>query len=746
MSTWSLMEWGTSLWPSFVWRGLVLAAAALILIPLARLSHPAARHRAWLGVVLGMLALPVLHLALPTWSVHLPWPASVRAGSAPTLPLPADLLSLESIATSLSADPDPKASLSASSAPEEFTGVSWGQLLLTLYLLGAGALLARLALGWLLTRRMVAQAQPTVTADSPDELRLRVHPRVLVPVCTGWWRPTILLPLAWRDWSKRKRRSVIAHERMHIERRDYLVQILAALNRALHWPNPLAWWLPRQLSLLAERSCDEAMAASGMGRRDYARTLLEIAAAMQGEGKRIAPQGNAMAEPQNLQSRVLALASPSGSPKPAGIWSRLFPLAGILFLSLAAASLGFATVSSDSPVQTLQAPGLTVPSAAPRAERTHSVKPAGKAALPNPRENPGLTQSLQTQSLQTQSLQTQSLQPLTQLPPMPLESSPPAGSLQPDHEPSDPAQATIALPPLPPSEATMPLTPGPTSQNEAITTTRRPTAPIAPPPASLAPATIVPEAEIRLADRIPTPVSQSPAKLAGSTDGDQGDTLHPATGVRNILLFFDNANRVYVRKPRLSRRGADLAKRLLSRELRPEDRVAVLSHRSGLRVHQDLTQDSKAIARALAEVRRWRAYSQRSAAEGTPALLPALESSSALGRQGRDVVRALELLSLAAAKIEGQTILLVFTTGFDRSPADLESLTQIAKDNGLVVHTIDLLPPGTYEKVHRLGGARLLAEESGGSYTLAKRWSALDLPPTQQEARHSPQPTTNNRN
>lgn len=80
------------------------------------------------------------------------------------------------------------------------------------------------------------------------------------PCCLGWLRPTILLPASFETWDRDKQGAVLAHELHHIKRGDYLSQGLALLNRSLYWFHPLAWWLPRHLSRLAERSCDAAAA------------------------------------------------------------------------------------------------------------------------------------------------------------------------------------------------------------------------------------------------------------------------------------------------------------------------------------------------------------------------------------------------------------------------------------------------------------------------------------------------------
>src|SRR6185503_6485852 len=68
----------------------------------------------------------------------------------------------------------------------------------------------------------------------------------------GWWRPVVLLPCAWCEWSPQELRAVIAHELAHIYRRDFVLRLMAALTVAIQWGQPLVYWLRRQLILAQE--------------------------------------------------------------------------------------------------------------------------------------------------------------------------------------------------------------------------------------------------------------------------------------------------------------------------------------------------------------------------------------------------------------------------------------------------------------------------------------------------------------
>jgi beta-lactamase regulating signal transducer with metallopeptidase domain len=59
------------------------------------------------------------------------------------------------------------------------------------------------------------------------------------------------------------------HEIEHIQRGDWLMQIVARTVAALYWFHPLVWTAWRRLCLEAERSCDDAVVLSEE-RTDYA--------------------------------------------------------------------------------------------------------------------------------------------------------------------------------------------------------------------------------------------------------------------------------------------------------------------------------------------------------------------------------------------------------------------------------------------------------------------------------------------
>jgi hypothetical protein len=180
----------------------------------------------------------------------------------------------------------------------------WPAAVAAVYTLGFVFLASRMLVGWRQARPLV-ENRPRVSVSSliapevgsPEGNR---HPRsvfvsalVVTPLTVGVLSPRIILPLGWRTWPAEKLQAVLAHERAHITRHDPLIAFVAALNRCVFWFHPLAWWLERKLSTMAEHACDEAtLRELGERRRTaYAEVLLDMAETARQAGGRFTWQG-----------------------------------------------------------------------------------------------------------------------------------------------------------------------------------------------------------------------------------------------------------------------------------------------------------------------------------------------------------------------------------------------------------------------------------------------------------------------
>lgn len=91
----------------------------------------------------------------------------------------------------------------------------------------------------------------------------------------GFFRPRIYLPAGL---SGKDREFIIAHEKTHIRRLDFLVKPLAMLALGIHWFNPLVWVAFFMMVRDMEISCDERAVQnfSVEERKEYAAALLSM--------------------------------------------------------------------------------------------------------------------------------------------------------------------------------------------------------------------------------------------------------------------------------------------------------------------------------------------------------------------------------------------------------------------------------------------------------------------------------------
>ena len=249
----------------FILRTALIAGVTAAMLRVTKVRMAAVRHAVWAGVVVVMLLLPVWL----TWGpkAYLRVLPNVTAQPAVVATGPAMLVHLNLM---------PPADASASA---RYPAPGWPRLALAIYFLGLGLLLARLTIGTArahtLARRAVNRAGRLTSASCA------------APVTVGWLHPVVILPEHWLQWSPAQMEAVWTHELAHARRRDPLVQWLALFNRAVFWFHPIAWWIERKLSALAEEACDAAVLESGYDPREYSECLLHMARSVMQAGARV---------------------------------------------------------------------------------------------------------------------------------------------------------------------------------------------------------------------------------------------------------------------------------------------------------------------------------------------------------------------------------------------------------------------------------------------------------------------------
>ena len=319
---------------------LLLGGAAALTLFLRRRSA-ALRHLIWSLALAGVVLLPFAMVASPITLAVLP-AASTEAlvnESAPrgNLTPPEPTAGGDHGVESSDAVPAPQ---SNAGSPAEPDGLRWPTLdaraLVALWLLGAVTLLVRFVAGMLQLRGIVRRASPIevgawIGAPQGDGVApaLRISAEVDMPFASGLFRPVIVVPASFADWSPQRRAAVLQHELAHLNRGDLLMNAFSHLARALHWFNPFAWYASHRVRIESERACDDAVLRRGARASDYAEHLLSIA---HGGAAGVPAAALAMARPSAFEGRLLAILEPDLER---GALSRF---------KVAAATLGFIAV------------------------------------------------------------------------------------------------------------------------------------------------------------------------------------------------------------------------------------------------------------------------------------------------------------------------------------------------------------------------------------------------------------------
>ncbi len=103
---------------------------------------------------------------------------------------------------------------------------------------------------------------------------------------------------------------VLAHELVHIERRDWLTQMIAQITACLYWFHPLAWLALSQMRKEGELACDDGVLRLGYRNSDYARHLVEIASGVRSHAEALS-SSVAMATRSQLETRIRAILNPA---------------------------------------------------------------------------------------------------------------------------------------------------------------------------------------------------------------------------------------------------------------------------------------------------------------------------------------------------------------------------------------------------------------------------------------------------
>jgi len=145
--------------------------------------------------------------------------------------------------------------------------------LVTAWALGAGLMLARLALGlaWVSRARRRSEPAPAEWQARLDSLArrlglkrkvsLRLLGSIAGPIALGTLKPCVLLPAALLSrLPVDLLEALLAHELAHVRRWDYLANLLQSAVEALLFFHPIVWWLSARMRGERELVADEISA------------------------------------------------------------------------------------------------------------------------------------------------------------------------------------------------------------------------------------------------------------------------------------------------------------------------------------------------------------------------------------------------------------------------------------------------------------------------------------------------------
>jgi beta-lactamase regulating signal transducer with metallopeptidase domain len=298
-------------------KGTLILALGWIAATLLRHSAAHLRHLVWLSVIVGVLLLPVIDRVAPFKLAVLPASASRLHATN----VPAALTDVRTAPVIDTRVDRPAASpisqtLPPAHAPRQ---ISFGVLLIALWLIVAAFLALRLIFGAWLVARLLRRAR---VVQSPDWLHsfddaaraigLAASPRLVasdevdVAFACDALEPTIVLPAGADEWPIERRRAVLLHELAHIRRRDLVGHGVSRFAAAVYWFHPLAWVAARRLRAESEQACDELVLESGVRASDYAQHLLDMVVAL--DPRHAAPAAALpIVRPREFEGRLLAI-------------------------------------------------------------------------------------------------------------------------------------------------------------------------------------------------------------------------------------------------------------------------------------------------------------------------------------------------------------------------------------------------------------------------------------------------------
>ena len=128
-----------------------------------------------------------------------------------------------------------------------------------LWLIGAIALIFLDVAGYIRLNMKIRKKSEIISCPQIGEytdrkIKVRVWGNIASPFMTGVFRPTLILPKT--ELTSEQLHNILRHEMTHFKRHDILYKWFAEFVKCVHWFNPIAWYVSRQIAAECEISCD----------------------------------------------------------------------------------------------------------------------------------------------------------------------------------------------------------------------------------------------------------------------------------------------------------------------------------------------------------------------------------------------------------------------------------------------------------------------------------------------------------
>ena len=234
----------------------VLAVAAQLVTRALRLRAPLPSLRFWQAILAASLILPLLR---------------------PLVDEEASVMSSATFASLVSALPIETVTADPTGAAEWMVMVILTGVAIRLLWLGVGVARLRGIIRRASAERSLEPLLGDLTSTLQTSATIAITDDVESPATVGVRRPMILLPRRVLGMTPAVQRAVIAHELVHVRRRDWLHTLAEEIWCALLWFHPAARLIASRLSLARETLVDQTTILLTRDRRAYAEALLAFA-------------------------------------------------------------------------------------------------------------------------------------------------------------------------------------------------------------------------------------------------------------------------------------------------------------------------------------------------------------------------------------------------------------------------------------------------------------------------------------